>query len=77
MEAKQTNPSSPTQHPNQPDYQRQEISQMHGVSPAYPSTAQLQPMSPYNAAAQYHQGLVIAKCNCRSTLIVLRIIKMD
>ena len=66
MESKQTYPSSPTQHPNQPDYQRQEISQMPAVSPAYPSTTQLQPMSPYKAAAQYYRGLVIAKLNCRS-----------
>ena len=45
---------------NQPEYQRQDNSEMHTVPPAYPSTAQLQPIT-YSAAVQYYRGLVIAK----------------
>ena len=65
-----------TEHRNSPDYQRQENSQMHTVPPAYPSTAQLQPISANSTAVQYYRGLVIAKLNFRSILKQWKSIKL-
>ena len=53
---------------NQPEYQRQTNSEMHAVPPAYPSMAQLQPIT-HSAAVQYCRGLVIANLNFRSMLM--------
>ena len=53
---------------NQPEYQLQTNSEMDVVPLAYPSMAQLQPIT-HSAAVQYYRGLVIANLNFRSILI--------
>ena len=73
MESKQTMTprwmtSPPTEHRNQSEYRRPENIAMHAVPPAYPSTAQLPPIT-HSTAVQYYRGLVIAKLNFRSMLM--------
>ena len=60
-----------TEHQYSPD------SQIHTVTPAYPSTAQLQPISAQTTAVQYYRGSVIDKLNFRSILILHVILIMD